>query len=141
MGGLLELGREKHEKSENLYFLTSCFSFLSLQLCNSYISYRNSYCSMNSLKAFKVACGNQSRLNSTFDIPRGVGAESNSILYHRRHIFIRSCNERKLKQGVKKYKFSYFPCFSLPNSKSPPKKTSSPSLLLRLLRSIRLLCK
>ena len=32
-GFLSELEREKYEKKENLYFLTPCFSFLSLQLC------------------------------------------------------------------------------------------------------------
>ena len=71
-------------------------------------SNRNWYCSMNSLKAFKVACGNQSGLNCKFCIPRGVVAVSNSILYPRRHILIQSYNERKLQQGVKKTSFLIF---------------------------------
>ena len=33
-------------------------------------SYRNSYCSINSLKDFKVACGNRSELNCKIGIPR-----------------------------------------------------------------------
>ena len=52
--------------------------------------------SMNSLKTFKVACGNRSGLNCKFCIPRGVVAVSNSILYPRCNILIRSYNERKL---------------------------------------------
>ena len=71
-------------------------------------SNRNWYCSMNSLKAFKVACGNQSGLNCKFCIPRGVVAVSNYILYPRRHILIQSYNERKLQQGVKKTIFLIF---------------------------------
>ena len=71
-------------------------------------SYRNSYYSMSSLKAFKVACGNRPGLNCKFCIPRRVVAVSNSILYPRRHIFIWSYNERKLQQGVKKTSFLIF---------------------------------
>ena len=67
-------------------------------------SYRNSYCSMNSLKAFKVACGSRSGLNWKFCIAHRVVAVSNSFLYPRYHILIRSYNERKLQQGVIKHK-------------------------------------
>ena len=53
---------------------------------------------MNSLKAFKVACGNRSGLNCKFCIPRGAVPVPNSILYPRHHVMIRSYNERKLQQ-------------------------------------------
>ena len=55
------------------------------------------------------------------------------------HDMIQSYNERKLKQGVKKYKFSYFSYFFLP---TPKKKETSFSLFFFLfLPPIRLLCK
>ena len=83
------------------------------------VSYRNLYCSMNSLKAFKVAWRNRFGLSFKFRIPRGVVAVLNSILYPRRHILIRSYNERKLTQGVKKVQvFLFFSYFLL----STPKK-------------------
>ena len=77
---------------------------------------------MNSLKDFKVACGNRSGLNCKFYISRGVVAVSNSILHPRRHILIRSYTERKLQQGVKNtsclisYFFIFF--FSLKTQKN-----------------------
>ena len=85
-------------------------------------SYWNSYCSMNSWKDFKVACGNRSGLNCKFYISRGVVAVSNSILHPRRHVLIRSYTERKLQQGVKNtsclisYFFIFF--FSLKTQKN-----------------------
>ena len=81
-------------------------------------SYQNSYFSMNWLKAFKVAFANRSGLNCKFSIPRGVVAVSNSILYPRRHILIRSYNERKLQQGVKKTSFLIFSYFSFASQKN-----------------------
>ena len=51
--------------------------------------------------------GNPPGLNCKFCISRVVVAVLNSILYHCRHILIRSYNEKKLQQGVKKSKFSY----------------------------------
>ena len=63
---------------------------------------------MNSLNASKVACGNRSGLSCKFCIPSGVVAVLNSNLYPRRHILIRSYNEKKLQQGVKKTSFLFF---------------------------------
>ena len=83
-------------------FCTKSFNcvFRKFRYC---ASYRNSYCLMNSLKVFKVACGSRSGLNWKFCIARRVVAVSNSILYPRCHILIRSYNERKLQQGVTKH--------------------------------------
>ena len=90
--------------------------------------YQNLYCSMNLLKAFKVACRNWSWLNCKFCIPHGVVAASSFTLYPCRHILIRSYNERKTTTRSKEKQFLFFHtsllqvkkyCFSCSSNTSP----------------------
>ena len=65
------------------------------------------------VKSLQGSMWKPTRIELKFCIPCRVVAVSNSILHPRRHIFIWSYNERKLQQGVKKTKFSYFSYSSL----------------------------